>query len=81
MSKPYNRGGFFCCDAKYLAVHKDRPWQVCSDIGALCGYLPTEDHARAAVDALAADKEAGNLPCDLSTWDKRPLLEIVTRTD
>lgn len=66
---------FFYYHAGNLAVDPERPWQLCSHIGALCGKFATEEQAAIARDALNADKAAGVLPCNLSLWDKRHLLE------
>lgn len=66
---------FFYYHAGKLAIDKSKPWQICTRMGVLIGQMPTEDRAKTAVDALTADHEAGTLPCNLSTWSKRELLE------
>lgn len=68
------KSGFFYYHAGALAIDPCRPWQLLSAIGCVCGKFATEEQARTALDALAADKEAGTLPVNLSTWDKRHLL-------
>lgn len=65
---------FFYYHAGHLAIDKERPWQLCSDFGCLCGQFYTTAQAEAALTALEADKAAGVLPCNLSTWDKHHLL-------
>ena len=58
-----------------LAIDKDRPWQLITDIGALCGKFATHEQGMRAKLALEEDQAAGKLPCNLSTWDKHYLLE------
>jgi hypothetical protein len=65
---------FFHYNAGQLAVDPSRPWQILSGIGVLCGKHATEEGARAAVEALCADKAAGRLPVNLAAWDKAHLL-------
>lgn len=67
---------FSAYHAGRLAIDPARPWQIISrTLPAICGKVATEEQARRAVEALDADKEAGRLPCNLSTWDKVILLE------
>lgn len=67
----YKSKDFFAYEAKELAIHKDRPFQVCTrEIGCLLTCKATEEEAKQVVDALQADKDKGILPCNLSQWDK-----------
>ncbi len=66
---------FFYYHARHLAIDTARPWQLLSNIGAVCGKFATEEQAMRARDAMIADKEAGLLPCNLDLWDKKHLLE------
>lgn len=62
---------FYYNAAKHnMAVHKDRPWQICTKMGVLIGYKATAEECEKAVIALQTDKNAGTLPCDLSKWEK-----------
>lgn len=60
--------GFFFYHAGNLAVHKDRPWQVCTKMGCLLAYKATAEEAEAAVIALQKDANLGLLPTNLSKW-------------
>ncbi len=71
----FQTAGFFFYHAGALAIDKARPWQLCSSIGAMCGRFATEEEAKVAIEALQADRDAGVLPCNLSHWDKRHLLD------
>jgi len=68
-------GGFFYYHAGHLAIDASRPWQVCSLLGCVLAKLDSEAKAIAAVDALTEDKQKGILPCNLSTWDRKSVLE------
>lgn len=63
---------FFYYHARTLAIDPQRPWQVCSVMGSICGKFATRKEAEETTAALQHDKDAGNLPCDLISWyDKR----------
>lgn len=67
----YKTEDFFAYHAGNLAVHPEKPFQVCNrSIPCLLAYKATEDEAKQTVDALQADMDKGILPVNLKEWDK-----------
>ena len=61
--------------AGHLAIDPYRPWQVISNVGCVLAKLRTEHKATMAVTELQAAQDAGTLPNNVGTWEKKHLLE------
>jgi hypothetical protein len=69
-----NSKPFFFYHAGHLAIDPERPWQLLSAIGCVCGKFRSQESATIALQALIADHQAGTLPNNLGEWKRRNLL-------
>ena len=67
---------FFLYHAGPLAIDPERPWQLCSRIGAVCGKFRRIEQGERALIALEADHASGRLPTNLANWIFTDVLSV-----